>query len=682
MPRGGKQAGTRNLASRKRLGALSTFLDPSRKLSIRSCLYRLSAMTGADGKKRYEGTDHDSYRSLKELIRTARMASELDDECFIDNKRILLEGETNGWNNIGGYMRPPDVRHYQRNPWQDQPDRIQVWVEKDTLRGLIAQVCQKWDVTRLISMGTFGRTSLLRVAQLMNEATTTSVHRRIWILYIGDFDPTGLAIEEWAQQGNDGEGNRRTEGLRELLVTKYRWTETEYREHICWKRVAVTEADFQNPRLGPYKISIKDAGRDEETGKCRPGHGPRADAYKQQYGGQCLEAEALEILSDGERQTRAPAQGGAGHVAIAPTPARPTRAHEGRGCRRHVGADRLDSSGVREGTTPQEIFAVKKLGRGGSPARDAIERCVNMENVAGGKTKNKKRFVLREVPLWVNQRQNWISDGARRLYQVLRTLADAKTGELFIPGRGWIRLRTIEQKAGMCDETRKKYTRELVRLGAIAMHRDYVTRRINGRNLKVKGQMQITVLPLRPPNPHEQQVPPTAKNSKVEVLPPQERVSPTAKNAFEAFFGIHLQPNPPTVGDFGPPVLSYITTKASAVAPQTGLPENGSPLGRSERSERQDSPAKKPASLTSQTEPEPCPECGSLDTCDHKKAEIHAITQALWERLEENDRREAEARDEAIRRERAEREARLRFLHSQLAMLTQTSNTAPGEYRM
>lgn len=311
MPRGGKQAGTRNLISRQRLDALCTFLNHSRQLSIRGCLYRLSAMyLPGSTTKLYPGTDHNSYRSLKELIRVVRISGERDDalgcamdDCFIDNKRVFIEGETDGWRNIAEYMKPPDPRDYYRNPWQDQPDRIQIWVEKDTLRGLIRATCSKWDVTQLISMGTFGRTALLRAARRIDE-DVKSGSRRIWIFYIGDFDPSGLAIEEWAQRGNDGEGNRRTEGLFELLVNRFGWTPREYDKRIRWQRVAVTLDDFHNPQLAPYKISVKDSGRDEETGKCKKGNDPRAEEYKASYGDQCLEAEALEVLHDGEISER------------------------------------------------------------------------------------------------------------------------------------------------------------------------------------------------------------------------------------------------------------------------------------------------------------------------------------------------------------------------------------------
>jgi hypothetical protein len=128
--------------------------------------------------------------------------------------------------------------------------------------------------------------------------------RRVWILYVGDFDPSGLAIEDWAQRGNDGEGNRRTEGLFELLANKFGWSESEYSGRVRWVRVAVTLDDFEDPRLAAYKISIKDAGRDEDTGQCRKGNDPRAEEYKSRYGSKCLEAEALEVLQDGEISDR------------------------------------------------------------------------------------------------------------------------------------------------------------------------------------------------------------------------------------------------------------------------------------------------------------------------------------------------------------------------------------------
>jgi hypothetical protein len=143
------------------------------------------------------------------------------------------------------------------------------------------------------------------------------------------------------------------------------------------------------------------------------------------------------------------------------------------------------------------------------------------------KPQEKKMFVVRDTPVWLDQHQDWISDGARRLYKTLRTLADQKTGRLFIPGKGWIRIRTIEQKASMSEETRLKYTKELKALGGIEIHRDHVTRSINGRNRKVWGQAQITVLSLKPPKAHKHSRSTTPESKK----PNTDKVSTTHGNA-------------------------------------------------------------------------------------------------------------------------------------------------------
>jgi hypothetical protein len=310
MPKG-KALGQRTNVMKARLAALLSFVRPSRQVGQRGCLYRLSAMSWFNpeteqNEKLYPGTDKLSYRSIKELIRTARMLGELEDDCFSDNKRILISGETNGWPNIAAFMRLPDPRHYERNHWQEQPNRIQVWVEKDTLRGLISEKCEKWDVTRVISMGTFGRTILVRCADRIAyhfAAGFKSDSRRLYIFYVGDFDPTGLAIEEWAQRGNGQYGNRATEGLHEILIKRHGWTEKQIVERIIFVRIAVTLEDFRNEALEPYKISIKDAGKDDE-GRDKKGNDPRAADYNKLYGDKCLEADALEVLQDGEIASR------------------------------------------------------------------------------------------------------------------------------------------------------------------------------------------------------------------------------------------------------------------------------------------------------------------------------------------------------------------------------------------
>jgi hypothetical protein len=291
MPRGGRIAGCRNLISRQRLAAVEEFLSPRRPVSSRYCLYQLAS------RGLYPDTTHRSYRSCKELMLSARISGELDDGCFVDNRRVVWTGETDGWPNLAEYMEPPDPRWYKRNRWQDQPVHIEVWTEKDTIAPLIKDVARnKWDISGLISTGTFSRPSLVAAAKRIHEAWEQG--KRIKIFYIGDFDPTGLGIEQWGQKGNGEANQRRTEGLFEILHRKYGWTESDFRTRISWERIAATELDLKT-MPAKYKLPIKEAERDEATGQLIKGD-PRAEVYKGKYGDQCIEVEALEVLKIGE----------------------------------------------------------------------------------------------------------------------------------------------------------------------------------------------------------------------------------------------------------------------------------------------------------------------------------------------------------------------------------------------
>jgi len=104
--------------------------------------------------------------------------------------------------------------------------------------------------------------------------------------------------------------------------------------------------------------------------------------------------------------------------------------------------------------------------------------------------------------------------------------------------------------------------RELDLLGAVCVRRDYVTRRIGGRNLKVLGQAQVTVLPLHRPNQHEQRVPPTEHFKENKNLEPQTSVSPTEQSPTEQSQNAHLRSTSSTVREVLHQVLSETTNSA------------------------------------------------------------------------------------------------------------------------
>lgn len=189
--------------------------------------------------------------------------------------------------------------------------------------------------------------------------------------------------------------------------------------------------------------------------------------------------------------------------------------------------------------------------------------------------------MVRETPAWLLTRQDWISDGARRLFLAMKSLADVKTGELAIPGRGeearWIKPKTIDRKASMCDETRKKYMRELIALGAVRHERKRVTRTIGNRLRAFLGVSRYTLLELKPPIAAFDAASSTAKNKENPESEPQGSVSSTANPSTAKGENDLLRPTSSTVEEIGHEYLSESTKGERArvaVQPGDGNPDS------------------------------------------------------------------------------------------------------------
>ncbi len=84
-----------------------------------------------------------SYKSLVALITQARMAGQVDWDAIEDRTRNLKG--LRHWND------PPDAlnwleRQYHVDLWADQPNRPEVWIEKEALAGVFERACLALDV--------------------------------------------------------------------------------------------------------------------------------------------------------------------------------------------------------------------------------------------------------------------------------------------------------------------------------------------------------------------------------------------------------------------------------------------------------------------------------------------------------------------------------------------------------
>lgn len=83
------------------------------------------------------------------------------------------------------------VAQYRKDYWAMQPKWVEVWSEKGTIRGTLAPVLKKYGVTFRVMHGYGSATSIHGIAK-----ETTNNDKPLTVLYIGDWDPSGMQMSE------------------------------------------------------------------------------------------------------------------------------------------------------------------------------------------------------------------------------------------------------------------------------------------------------------------------------------------------------------------------------------------------------------------------------------------------------------------------------------------------------
>jgi hypothetical protein len=122
------------------------------------------------------------YRLLKE----ARERGVIPWEWIVDETRAIERVPT--WADPDAYARCV-AEIYRRDFWDQQPHRVQVWSEKGTVRGVLAPVLDHYAVGFLPVHGFSSATAAHEIAE-------DDDGRELIVLYVGDFDPSGLYMSE------------------------------------------------------------------------------------------------------------------------------------------------------------------------------------------------------------------------------------------------------------------------------------------------------------------------------------------------------------------------------------------------------------------------------------------------------------------------------------------------------
>ncbi|GAI48224.1 unnamed protein product, partial [marine sediment metagenome] len=93
-------------------------------------------------------------------------------------------------------------KYYDKKKWTSQQNFIEVWVEKDALSSLVAQVCDRYRVLTFPSRGYSSFTKvkegirrLYKNAEIISEEPGASItYKPTYILHLTDLDPSGLGM--------------------------------------------------------------------------------------------------------------------------------------------------------------------------------------------------------------------------------------------------------------------------------------------------------------------------------------------------------------------------------------------------------------------------------------------------------------------------------------------------------
>ena len=129
----------------------------------------------------------NEYDRLGRIVSEARLAGLIDWNHLEDRTRNLAD--LPHWGSPESILSAV-AEQYRTERWGDQPERVEVWIEKEALAGVFAGVCQGVDVPYFSARGYNSQSAQWEAA--MRHARNERRGQTTTVLYFGDHDPSGL----------------------------------------------------------------------------------------------------------------------------------------------------------------------------------------------------------------------------------------------------------------------------------------------------------------------------------------------------------------------------------------------------------------------------------------------------------------------------------------------------------
>ena len=215
-------------------------------LTLRQLYYQFVARALIENTER-------AYKKMGNIISDARRTGLIDWDSIEDRTRYIRQNSF--------WSGPHDIIEtardsYHRDLWANQDCRIEVWIEKDALVGVIEGKCRELDVPFFSCRGYVSDSEMWRAAMRIDRFTGTG--QRVTILHLGDHDPSGIDMTRDIQDRLD------------LFALK---TPAEV------NRIALTMDQIEEVNPPPNPAKVTDS---------------RFEGYRARYGEESWELDALE----------------------------------------------------------------------------------------------------------------------------------------------------------------------------------------------------------------------------------------------------------------------------------------------------------------------------------------------------------------------------------------------------
>jgi hypothetical protein len=198
------------------------------------------------------------YKRLGSIINDARLAGLIDWNAIEDRGRNLIKPST--WSDPGEIIRAV-ARSYATDLWATQDYRVEVWVEKEALIGVISRAADLYQVPSFACKGYTSQSEMWRAGRRFKRYRANG--QLPVVIHLGDHDPSGIDMS------------------RDIKERLGMFAE----ENVIVRRIALNIDQVQqyNPPPNPAKLTDTRAGN-----------------YVKRFGSESWELDALEpqVLND------------------------------------------------------------------------------------------------------------------------------------------------------------------------------------------------------------------------------------------------------------------------------------------------------------------------------------------------------------------------------------------------